>query len=474
MMRTTQLVLRGLTHYWRTNLAVVARRGHGGCRARRRAARRRLGARQPARPGARSASARPITSSSPQASSAKRWPQAIRADPRFASRVPGVAPLDRRAGHRHRSGERAARRPGARLRRRRSVLALPRRRRRPVPPIARRSSARRWRARSASAPRARHPRPRAAAVRHAARIAARPQGRRRPDAAPDDRARPAGRRRSASSRSSRSRATCAPCSCRSRGCRRSSRSAAASTRCSSRRAGRARRRRPDAATRIVRARSDARGRRARGDDGRGAAARSSWDRPPDCSTTRQVAAAESALAASGTAAQPVFTYLANTHARRRPRDPVLAGHGARSPTQSFARPTAPSPSATARSCERSERSIVLTEWAAARPAGARRRSRLTLEYYVWEDRGQLVTRSDRLPRGRRRADRRRRSRSGADVPRHHRLAVARPTGIRRFRSISRRVRPVDEQYWDAATARRRRRSSRSRSGSASGDRATAR
>ena len=54
-----------------------------------------------------------------------------------------------------------------------------------------------------------------------ARVSARTAGQGRPDAAPD-RARGHPRRSSVSSRSTRSRATCAPCSCRSRDCKRTS------------------------------------------------------------------------------------------------------------------------------------------------------------------------------------------------------------------------------------------------------------
>ena len=75
---------------------------------------------------------------------------------------------------------------------------------------------------------------------------------------------------------------------------------------------------------------------------------------------------------------------------------------------------------------------------------------LTLEYYVWEEPGRLVTRTRRLPRRRDRADRRRRgrSRSRAGLSRHHRSRRRSATGIRRFRSISSACGRVDEEYWE--------------------------
>ena len=143
------------------------------------------------------------------------------------SASPASTPADRRRGAGQRPGERPPRVARAGLRRGRPVLALSRRRRRArsrgprgaAQPGARGGHRRRRREHRAG--------PRRAAVGDSARVAARPEGRCRAHAAPR-RARDRRRRRSsASSRCGRSRATCAPCSCRSRACSRISTSPAA-------------------------------------------------------------------------------------------------------------------------------------------------------------------------------------------------------------------------------------------------------
>jgi putative ABC transport system permease protein len=92
-------------------------------------------------------------------------------------------------------------------------------------------------------------------------------------------------------------------------------------------------------------------------------------------TDEQVTAAQAGLTAAGAESTPVFTYLANTlrvGAREIPyslvtaMDSAIAGDG-----------------------------IVLTEWAAT-DLGAKAGDALTMEYYVWEEPGQLVTRSTEL------------------------------------------------------------------------------
>ena len=99
---------------------------------------------------------------------------------------------------------------------------------------------------------------------------------------------------------------------------------------------------------------------------------------------------------------------------------------------------------------------------------------LTLDYYVWEDPGFLRTRSARVRHRRHRADRRRRSRpgSGAGLSGDHLRRRHLATGIRRFRSISAGCgRPTKRT--GSSTGRRRRPSSRSRTGSSSGVRVSA-
>ena len=271
--------------------------------------------------------------------------------------------------------------------------------------------------------RSRHPRPRAAAVRHPARLAARPEGRRRPHDAPDGARGAAGvaprrvlARPAAGRRARRVRAAGPPAG-------RSSRSARASTRCSSgvppSQATLPATARRDRAS--SRERGDARGRRHHADGGR------RWPhdrrgldrRPPRAAGTSRRSSRP--WAAGGIRGQPVFTYLANTLRAGDREIPYSLVTATNLDRLAIAR------GRHRRTRRRPDRPIVLTEWAArdlqvapgdrvcARvlPLGRRRPARHAL---------------GGLPRRRHRADRRRRPRSGADVPRHQRLAVARGLG----------------------------------------------
>jgi putative ABC transport system permease protein len=93
---------------------------------------------------------------------------------------------------------------------------------------------------------------------------------------------------------------------------------------------------------------------------------------------RQETAAREAIAAGSRAAQPLFTYLANTmrvNGREVPYSLVTAVDG-----------TVPLPQADG------PPAIALNDWA-ARDLGARPGDRLTMDYYLWEDPGRLVSRS---------------------------------------------------------------------------------
>ena len=94
-------------------------------------------------------------------------------------------------------------------------------------------------------------------------------------------------------------------------------------------------------------------------------------------TDEQVQAAQAALTAAGADTTPVFTYLANT---------LRIGNR-----------EIPYSLVTAMDVPRRDASdgIVLTEWAGTE-LGAKPGDMLTLEYYVWEEPGQLVTRSTEL------------------------------------------------------------------------------
>jgi putative ABC transport system permease protein len=143
-------------------------------------------------------------------------------------------------------------------------------------------------------------------------------------------------------------------------------------------------------------------------------------------TDAQAAAAAAALAGAGAESTPVFTYLANAFRlgdREIPYSLVSALDRATTGD-----------------------GIVLTGWAADE-LGARPGDLLTMEYYAWEEPGQLVTRSTEL-----RVDR--------IVPTEfgdRDLAPVLP-GISNSPTLSdwdppfpidlRRVRPVDEEYWE--------------------------
>jgi ABC-type lipoprotein release transport system permease subunit len=143
-------------------------------------------------------------------------------------------------------------------------------------------------------------------------------------------------------------------------------------------------------------------------------------------TDEQVAAVRAALADAGAESTPVFTYLANTFRLGEREIPYSL--------------------VTALDSATTGDGIVLTDWAAdelrARPGDL-----LTMEYYAWEEPGQLVTRSTEL-----RVDR--------VVPTEfgdRDLAPVLP-GISNSPTLSdwdppfpidlRRVRPVDEEYWE--------------------------
>ena len=147
-------------------------------------------------------------------------------------------------------------------------------------------------------------------------------------------------------------------------------------------------------------------------------------------------------------AQPVLTYLANTHAQRRPRGAVFAGHRDRSRQ-------APTRCAVAIGSTRTDgehrRPIVPIVSTTGRRAisACKVGDPLTLEYYVWEEPGRLVTRTADfeiaaiVPI------------AGAAADRD--LAPVYP-GITDARSLGdwdppfpidlRRVRRVDEDYWN--------------------------
>ncbi|HWN86296.1 MAG TPA: FtsX-like permease family protein [Vicinamibacterales bacterium] len=166
---------------------------------------------------------------------------------------------------------------------------------------------------------------------------------------------------------------------------------------------------------------------------------------------RQVEAIEQALGAGGIRGQPVFTYLANTLRagdREIPYSLVTATSldGLATAVRAGSRPPAGTAAARASRSPNDPHDILLTEWA-ARDLQVAPGDRVSLEYYLWTDGGQLVTRS-------------------ADF----RLAGIVPTGagsrdlVPTFPGLSdapsledwdppfpidlSRVRPVDEQYWD--------------------------
>ena len=132
-------------------------------------------------------------------------------------------------------------------------------------------------------------------------------------------------------------------------------------------------------------------------------------------------AADRAAAQSGTKAQPVFTYLANS-----------LRSGSREIPYSLVAATDLGPIAGAAAVAGSSTAappIVINDWA-ARDLGVRVGDPLTLEYSVWEEPGRLLTRTAdfRIAAVRPHRGSGRRSRSRAGVPGHHRFRDARRLG----------------------------------------------
>ena len=152
----------------------------------------------------------------------------------------------------------------------------------------------------------------------------------------------------------------------------------------------------------------------------------------------QLQATQAALAGTGMGNQPVFTYLANSLRfgdREIPYSLVTAMDSA------MLVRTSPPVHMTA-----SENPIVLTEWSAAE-LGAKRGDLITMEYFVWEEPGRLSTRANGF-------------RVLEIVPTEfgdRDLAPVFP-GISNSPTVSdwdppfpidlRRIRPVDEEYWN--------------------------
>ena len=400
----------------------------------------------------------------------------IAADGEFATAFAAIAPLIVVEGARQRSGERPARVARARVRRGRALLAASTACRAPAGirhgPARRARQRRRWRPRSASTVGGAVLVRVAAAVGRAARVAARAKGRPRPHAAGHRPAIVGTGRAGRVLAAGRSRAACAPSSCRCAGCSTSSTSPGASTRCWSRR--RRELRRPDVqqrrccsrrSRRIVRRRRDARG------SGSHAAA----DRAGQDARRRK-------------RRRP-----ARTAARRRPRERAARDDGQRAAQPSS--PTSPTRcAATIAKCrtrssprsilERRARPgrvqatrrppIVLNDWT-ARDLGARAGDPLTLEYYRVGRAGppgHPVARISASPPSCRFRAPRPIATLAPVYPGHHRVAHARRLGS----AVSDRPPPRPARSTRTTgtdTARRRRRSSRSRSGSGCGARATA-
>ena len=169
-------------------------------------------------------------------------------------------------------------------------------------------------------------------------------------------------------------------------------------------------------------------------------------------TDDQVRAAQGALIQAGAVTTPVFTYLANT---------IRLGDR-----------EIPYSLVTAMDAASASDGIVLTEWAAT-DLRARPGDLLTIEYYVWEEPGRLVTRSTSL-------------RVERIVPTafgDRDLAPVLP-GISAAPTLGdwdppfpvdlRRVRPVDEEVLGASTEPRRKRSSAWRPDNSCGVRGTGR
>ena len=407
-MHDARLVLRGLAYYWRTNLAVVL--GVATAVAVLAGA---LLVGDSVRGSLRDLVLQRLGRTDRVVVSTGFFREALaddlQADRGVRASFAAICPLIVDAGAGQRSGERPARVARAGLRRRRSVLAVPRRQRRPADPAsATRSSAARSRrdigAAAGGTVLVRVERPsaipieslhgrkddvgrtlrltvraivgpaelgefslQAAAGRRArrvraARAAAAGSRRRRPRQHAARRGSPVDRRTATGA---------------ARRCDR--------TRCAGARVARrdvARGRRADAAA--ARSRGDARGRERRG-----------------LLDAARATAVEQAAAASGCTAQPVFTYLANSHARAATAQvPYSLVDGDRSrldradvaPASAGADSPRPPP-------------IVLNDWA-ARELGVEVGDPLTLEYYVWEEPGRLVDAHRGLSGRGRRADRR--------------------------------------------------------------------
>jgi ABC-type lipoprotein release transport system permease subunit len=156
------------------------------------------------------------------------------------------------------------------------------------------------------------------------------------------------------------------------------------------------------------------------------------------------AAARAAAGRTGMSAEPVFSYLANSiraGGREVPYS-IVTAFGA----EAFDRLLKPSPSDEG---DKSLSPVVLNEWA-ARELGARVGDAVTLEYYVWEESGRLSTRAAEF-------------RLAGVVPVEGEAAdrdlVPEYPGITGSRSLAdwdppfpvdlARIRPQDEAYWDA-------------------------
>ena len=151
---------------------------------------------------------------------------------------------------------------------------------------------------------------------------------------------------------------------------------------------------------------------------------------------RQVEAAHQALAGSSARGEPVFTYLANSMRvgdREVPYSLVAAG------------PPSPLRGFVAADARQAGDPIVLNQWAAD-DLRARAGDRLTLEYYVWEEPGRLVTRTAEFTVA-----------GVVPVAAGSRDLAPEYPGITDSPTLEdwdppfpldlRRIRPVDEQYW---------------------------
>ena len=225
-MRPNRLVLRGLTYYWRTNVAVVL--GVATAVAVLAGA---LLVGDSVRGSLRDLVLQRLGRTDLVVASATffraQLADDIRTHPAFDVHIQRCGSADRRAGLRHRAGKRTPRRPGPRLWHRRSILAVSRRERDGGSARARRARQSRSCARHRCPGRQRDARTRPAPVGDSAGVAARPQRGPGQHTPPDGSRSDPCRRRLASSRWKRSRARSAPCSCPCRVFRTSSISATA-------------------------------------------------------------------------------------------------------------------------------------------------------------------------------------------------------------------------------------------------------